>query len=236
MFLFSVQAWLLLALLQFVLTWVFLGHLDAFLQVQPQLLQMVNPPGFTEVIVVPVFSMAAIVLLMMTPLLTMRHLAEERKNHTLTLLMSAPVSATEIVLGKFLALIAFLCGVIGLVMVLSLSLLTGGALDVGLLMSNALGLFLIACTFMALGLYISSLTAQPVIAAIGTLGILLIVWIMDLVFDDFGSGIRHFSIFNHFAQFNQGLLDSFSIAYFALLTFLLLVLTIRRLDGERLHG
>lgn len=232
----SSLAWILMALLQVILAWFFLGRLDAFLQVQPQLTQIANPPGFTEIIVVPVFSMTAIVLLMVTPLLTMRQIAEERKNHTLTLLLSAPVSVTEIVLGKFFALVIFMVGVIVLMIGLSLSLLAGGTLDIGLLISNTLGLLLIASSFVALGLYISSLTAQPVIAAIGTLGILLFFWAMDLVTGEFDSWIHYFSILRHFEQFNNGLLDTFSIAYFVLFTLLFLLLTVCHLDGQRLHG
>jgi ABC-2 type transport system permease protein len=232
----SPLAWLLLTLIQLVLTWVFLGRLDAFLEIQPQLLQIENPPGITEIIISPVFAMAAIVLLMVTPLLSMRLLAEERRNHTLTLLISAPVSMTDIVLGKFLGLMIFYSVVIGLIVTLCISLLLGGALDFGLLMSNTLGLFLVAACFSALGLYVSSLTAQPVIAAIGALGVLLGLWMIDLAASETDGWLHYFSLLKHFGHFNQGLIDTLSIAYFVLFMVTFLVLTIRRLDGERLHG
>lgn len=232
----SPLAWILLTLIQLVLTWVFLGRLDAFLEIQPQLLQIENPPGITEIIISPVFAMAAIVLLMVTPLLSMRLLAEERRNHTLTLLISAPVSMTDIVLGKFLGLMIFYSVVIGLIVTLCISLLLGGALDFGLLMSNTLGLFLVAACFSALGLYVSSLTAQPVIAAIGALGVLLGLWMIDLAASEMDGWLHYFSLLKHFGHFNQGLIDTLSIAYFVLFMVTFLVLTIRRLDGERLHG
>jgi len=232
----SPLAWVLLTLIQLVLTWVFLGRLDAFLEIQPQLLQIENPPGITEIIISPVFAMAAIVLLMVTPLLSMRLLAEERRNHTLTLLISAPVSMTDIVLGKFLGLMIFYSVVIGLIVTLCISLLLGGALDFGLLMSNTLGLFLVAACFSALGLYVSSLTAQPVIAAIGALGVLLGLWMIDLAASETDGWLHYFSLLKHFGHFNQGLIDTLSIAYFVLFMVTFLVLTIRRLDGERLHG
>lgn len=230
------MAWALLTLIQILLAWVFLGRLDAYLQVQPQLMQIANPPGFTEIIVTPVFGLAAIILLMIIPLLTMRQLAEERKNHTLILLISAPISVTEIVLGKFFALMIFLLVVIALIVAMPVSLLAGGTLDFGLLISGAAGLFLMVCCFVALGLYVSSLTTQPVIAAVGVLGVLLGFWVIDLVTSDFDEWIHYFSIFRHFEQFNNGLVDTFSIAYFMLFTALFLLLTIRHLDGERLHG
>ncbi|MBP6368087.1 MAG: ABC transporter permease subunit [Nitrosomonas sp.] len=232
----SPLAWILLALIQFVLVWAFLGRLDAFLELQPQLLQIANPPGITEIIIVPVFAMAAILLLMITPILSMRFLAEERRNHTLTLLISAPISMTDIVMGKFLGLMIFFCVVIALIVALCLTLLMGGALDFGLLLSNTLGLFLVAASFSALGLYISSLTAQPVIAAVGALGVLLGLWVIDLASGESHEWLRHISLLKHFERFNQGLLDTFSIAYFVLFVATFLILTIRRLDGERLHG
>ena len=232
----SPLAWILLALMQLVLTWIFLVRLDAFLEIQSQLLQIANPPGITEIIIVPVFAMAAIMLLMITPLLSMRLLAEERRNRTLTLLISAPVSMTAIVLGKFLGLIVFFVAVIILIVALSLSLLMGGALDFGLLLSNTIGLFLLAACFAGLGLYISSLTAQPAIAAIGALGALLGLWLIDLAANETEGWLHYFSLLKHFRQFNQGLIDTLSITYFVLFIITFLVLTIRRLDGERLHG
>lgn len=232
----SPLAWILLALIQLILTWVFLVRLDAFLEIQSQLMQIANPPGITEIIISPVFAMAAIILLMVTPLLSMRLLAEERRNHTLTLLISAPVSMTDIVIGKFLGLMVFFLVVITLIVALSISLRLGGALDFGLLLSNTLGLLLLTACFSALGLYISSLTAQPVIAAIGTLGVLLGLWMINLAANETGGWIQHFSLLQHFEQFNQGLIDTLSIAYFILFIVTFLVLTIRRLDGERLHG
>ncbi|MDC8444640.1 MAG: ABC transporter permease [Nitrosomonas sp.] len=231
----SPLAWFLLVLMQVVLTWVFLGRLDAYLHVQPQLQQIANPPGFTEIIVTPVFAMAALLLLMIIPLLAMRLLAEERKNRTLILLISAPVSITEIVLGKFLGVMLFIAGVMILIVMLSMTLSAGGTMDSGLLISNVLGLFLVTCCFVALGLFISSLTMQPIIAALGTLGVLLCFWVLDILDSGQGSWIHYFSLLKHFKQFNSGLLDSFSIAYLVLFTLFFIALAIRRLDGDRLH-
>lgn len=229
-------AWILLALMQLVLTWVFLGHLDAFLEIQSQLMQITNPPGVTEIVVVPVFAMAAIVLLMVTPLLTMRLIAEERRNHTMVLLVSAPVSITDIVLGKFLGLMIFFVMMITLLAGLSFSLIAGGTLDFGLLMSNVLGLLLVVACFVSLGLYISSLTAHPAIAAIGTLGLLLGLWVVDIVASDMDSFAQNLSLLKHYDYFNRGIIDSFSIVYFVLFIVTFLILTIRCLDGERLRG
>ena len=232
----SPLAWSLLAAVQLVLSWVFLGRLDAFLEVQSQLIMIANPPGITEIIIIPVFAMAAMMLLMMAPILTMRLLAEERRNHTLVLLISAPISTTDIILGKFLSLIIFFFITIILTTGLSLSLLVGGTLDFGLLLSNIVGLFLLVACFISLGLFISSLTANPAVAAITTLAALLGLWTLDMVARDANSFTRDFSLLKHYENFSYGLIDSFSLAYLILFIITFLILTIRRLDGERLHG
>ena len=235
----SPLAWVVLALVQWVLTAVFLAHLDTFLQIQPQLIRIANPPGVTEAVIAPLFAMAAIVLLMITPLLTARLIAEERRNHTLPFLVSAPVSITEIVLGKFLGLMIFLSAVIALVVALSISLLAGGSLDFGLLLSNIAGLLLISACFASLGLYISCLSAQPAIAGAGALGVLLGLWVIDNATNatnEEDSVMHAFSLLAHFESFNRGMIDTFDLAYFALFILFFLALSVRWLDGERLRG
>ena len=230
----SPLAWVILALVQLVLGWIFLTHLETFLQIQPQLIRIVNPPGVTEAIIVPLFAMAAVVLLMVTPLLTARLIAEERRSHTLPLLISAPASMADIVLGKFLGLMIFLTALVALVVVLPLSLLAGGPLDLGLLLSNIAGLLLLSACYAALGLYISCLSTQPATAAAGTLGLLLGLWVMDSAELSVDSLARNLSLLAHFENFNRGMIDTFDLAYFILFVLVFLVLSIRRLDGERL--
>ncbi|MXS86297.1 ABC transporter permease [Nitrosomonas sp. HPC101] len=232
----SSLAWVFLAVMQLVLAWVFLGRLNTFLEIQPQLVQLTNSPGITEVIVAPVFSVASIVLLAITPVLSMRLFAEERRNNTLAMLISAPVSLSAIVLGKFLALMIFFCLIPLLIVMLSASLLTGGTLDFGLLGSNVIGLILLAGCFGALGLYVSSLTSHPAIAALGSLGALLCLWVMDIMTIESGSAMHYFSLFRHFENFNVGLIDTFSMAFLLLFAMTFLGLTIYHLNGERLNG
>ena len=153
----SPLAWVILAFLQLILAWIFLSRLQSFLELQPQIAMMPAAPGFTEIVVAPVFGTATIVLLMVVPLLSMRLIAEERRNQTLPFLMSAPVSITQIVLGKFLGLLAFLSLAVGLLVVMAVSLYAGGKLDLGLLVGNVLGLLLLCGSFAAVGLYLSCL-------------------------------------------------------------------------------
>lgn len=230
----SPLAWIVLGALQLVLAWVFLLRLDGFFELQPRLAQLASPPGATEMIVAPLFSGAAVVLLMATPLLSMRLVAEERRNQTMALLSSAPVSLAQIVLGKFLGLTAFLGLVVLLAALMALSLYAGGPIDAGLLLANAVGLLLLIATFAAAGLYVSSLTANPVIAAVGTLGVLLASWLVSQAGADPASAVHLLSVTRRFETFNAGLLDSADAAWHLIVIALFLALTVRRLDRDRL--
>lgn len=227
-------AWVVLAVLQFIFAFVYLIGLERYLEIQPQLVQTPNPPGATEMILTPVFGIAAIVLLMVVPLLSMRLIAEERRNQTLTFLLSAPVSLTEIALGKFLGLLLFLLVPTALIALMGIALYSGGRIDLGLLVSNAVGLVLLNAAFAAVGLYLSSLTAQPVVAAVSAFAVLLVLWLINMGTSDPNSPLHLLSLLRHYESFARGTLHTGDIAYFVLLTGLFLALSIRRLDRDRL--
>lgn len=229
-------AWIVLAVLQLVLAWVFLMRLDTFLELQPNLGQLANAPGATELVIAPLHSVAAVVVLMATPLLSMRMIAEERRNQTMTLLVSAPISMTQIALGKYLGLTAFLLLIVPLLLLMSLSLYAGGGLDFGLLAANALGLTLLIATFAAVGLFASSLTSQPLIASIITLALLVGSWLIGLADTDQARPLQLASITRRFEGFSRGLVDTADLAWYILVIGLFLALTIRRLDRDRLRG
>ncbi|TCV84726.1 ABC transporter permease [Sulfurirhabdus autotrophica] len=232
----SPLAWIILAILNLIIAYLFLSQIDAYLALQAQLAQLLNPPGVTEIVISPLFGGAAIVLMMVVPILSMRLLSEEKRHQTLTLLISAPVSMTEIVLGKFVGLMAFLLLVIGFLVIMSFSLYIGGTLDSGLIISNLTGIILLVASFAALSLYISSLTAHPMIAAIGGLGSLLGLWIINLSATDPASLLHTFSLIKHFESFNRGLLNTADIAFYIIFIVVFLVLAIRQLDKDRLRG
>ena len=230
------STWFVLAALQFIFAWFFLARMEAFLEVQPQLAQLANPPGVTSTVAAPMFNTVALLLLMLVPMLTMRVIAEERRNQTFTLLLSAPLSGLHIVLGKFLGLLIFLAVLMSGVVMMLYSLALGTSLDHGLLLSNILGLILLTASYVSLGLYISALTAQPVIAAIGTFAVLIGLWLADIGATAEDSPWHSISPFNHFLNFNNGLLDSSDAAFFVLFTAVFLILTVKRLHNNRVYG
>ena len=232
----SPMVWVVFALLQLSFAYLFLSRLEAFLNVQAQLNQLAQAPGTTELVVAPTFGAGVIIMLIITPLLSMRSIAEERVNQTFAFIMSSPISMTEIVLGKFLGLLALLTGIVATITATTLSLLAGGTLDLGLVLSNTLGMILICACFGAIGIYISTLTSQPLVAATATLSVLLGLWLIGLSNPDPGNFLNQISLVKHFDSFNQGLLDSGDIVYLIIFLLTFLVLSIHRLHRNRLYG
>ena len=116
------------------------------------------------------------------------------------------------------------------------TLALGTAIDHGLMLSNILGLLLLTCSYVALGLYISALTTQPIIAAIGALAVLLGLWLADIGTTSENSPWHLISPLHHFQNFNNGLLDSSDAAFFVLFTAVFLILTMKRLHNNRIYG
>ncbi len=237
----SPLAWSILAVVQLILAFLFLARVELYQIYQPQLAALDNAPGVTEIILPDLLGNAAIVLLLVVPLLTMRLVAEERRNKTLALLFSAPMSMSEIVLGKYLGVIGFLFIVLALIALMPLSLLLGGGLDPGLVFSGFLGLAFLLAGFAAVGLFMSTLTQHPTVAAIATFGALLLFWILDWSGKGAdaaaqGNWLAYLSLFNHYKPFMEGLFSSADAVYHVLLIATFLVLSIRRLDADRLAG
>ena len=233
----SPLAWIILAVIQTILGYMFLTNLDNFFLLQPQLIQIANTPGVTDIVITPLMQVAAIILLMVMPLMTMRSLAEEKRNRTLSLLVSAPLSMTEIVLGKFLGLVLFVVVLVSMLMLMPLSLYLGTSPDGGKLLSIYLGMLLLLSAFAAIGLYLSSLTENQTIAAVSTFGVLLMLWIIDWIGSSLDNGqsvLAYLSILQHHQSMLEGVFESGDIVYYLLLIVGFLGLTIRQLDRERL--
>jgi ABC-2 type transport system permease protein len=234
----SPLAWIILAVIQAILGYMFLAQIENYFTLQPKFMRLENVPGVTDVVVSPIFSLAAIILLMIMPLITMRSLAEEKKNKTINLLFSAPISITQLVLGKYLGLIFFILILTCMLMLMPLSLLLGTQLDLGKLSSIFIGMLLLLGSFAAIGLYLSSLTENQTIAAVSTFGTLLMLWIIDWVTDSLDQGqsvIAYLSLIKHHQPLLEGVFKTSDVSYYLLIILLFLGLTIRRLDGDRLQ-
>jgi ABC-2 type transport system permease protein len=234
----SPLAWTVLAILQCLLAYLFLTQVENFTLIQPKLATIDGAPGLTDIVVTPLYGNAGIILLLVTPLLTMRLICEERRNKTLTLLLSAPISTIDIIIGKYLGSVGLLLLLVFLITLMPLSLLIGGELDMGKLFANFLALLLLVCAFNATGLFMSTVAGHPTVAAMGTFGILLLLWILDWsagMKDQRSELFEYLSILRHFQNIQSGLINSVDVIYFLLFTATFILLSIRSLNNDRLQ-
>ena len=235
----SPLAWVILAFIQLITALQFLNSIEDFMLKQPQLLGLTNPPGVSDWIIAPLFADVAFMLLMVVPIITMRSLSAERREKTLSLLISSPLSTTDIVLGKYLGSLLFLGIMVGMIAIMPLSLALGTTLDVGKVLSGTLGLLLALAAFAAAGLFVSSLTNSPAVSAVGSFFFLFSLWLMFWI-NSGGEQVKlivaQLSLLHHFVPLLRGTINTGDVAYFILFAITFLILTIRRLDAQRLQG
>jgi gliding motility-associated transport system permease protein len=180
-----------------------------------------------------IFFQMATLFLLMVPVITMRLMAEERRLGTIELLLTSPVWEAQIVLAKFVASLAILGVMLGLSLAYPVVLAVYGAPDWGPIYSGYLGLTLLGGALVAVGLLVSSLTASQVVAAVVTLGILLLLWTIDslghLVPDPFDTLTVSLSFLAHFTPFATGALFLSDVGFFLSVTLLGLFLSVRAL-------
>ncbi|BBL76705.1 ABC transporter permease [Methylomagnum ishizawai] len=231
----SPLAWSILGVIQIILAFMFLVQLDYYLDLQARIAGMPDAPGVTDLVVAPLFGNAGVILLFVTPLLTMRLISEERRNRTLSLLFTAPVSITEIVLGKYLGVLGLLFSVVGLLVLMPLSLFLGGTLDPGKLAACVLALLLLLASLAAVGLYISALASQPTVAGVVTFGVSLLLWIINWTERGAGGVLEYLSLLRHYEALLKGLVSTTDLVYFLLFILTFLVLSVHTLDNDRLQ-
>lgn len=184
------------------------------------------------------FSNINVVYLFLASLLTMRLLAEERGKKTDQLLMSSPVSITEIVLGKYLAAMA----VFGVTMLLTLIfpaiMYIHGNPALSEIIGSYIGFILLWGAFISVGVFISSLTESQMIAGVLTFASLLLIyfigWFQQSVQNPIAQKIIGlFSLLARYSEFQSGVLNIENIVYYLSFIFVFLFLTVSVIDKRR---
>jgi len=182
---------------------------------------------------VHIFFQAALQLVLLVPLLTMRQFAEERRNGTLELLLTAPVAEAQIVLAKFVACMAVLLAMLALTLTYALVLAAFGDPDWGPVYSGYVGLALLAAALVAIGLAISALTANQIVAAVVSLGLFGLLWGIDplaaLLPHPLDNWLIGLSLLARFTPFAVGALYSSDFGFFLALALTGLFLAVRAL-------
>jgi ABC-2 type transport system permease protein len=180
-----------------------------------------------------IFFQAAMQLVLLVPVLTMRLFAEERRAGTLELLLTSPAGEIDIVLAKFAAAMTVLLAMIGLTLAYALVLGLYGQPDWGPIYSGYLGLVLLGGALVSLGLLVSALTANQIVAAVVSLGLFGILWAIDSLaallpppVDNWFLGL---SLLARFTPFAVGAMHISDFGFFLALILLGLFLTVRAL-------
>jgi len=200
----------------------------------PEALQRLN---LNDLVIAPLLHNLSVVLVILVPVITMRAFAEEKKSGTYELLMTSPVSVTEVVLGKFLGAFVCVAAMLVLTAVYPAILLAYGNPEIGVVLGGFLGLLLLATAFLSVGLLTSSLTENQIIAAVSCLVVLLllyvIAWPADTAGEVMGAVLRYLSLPEPFAEMVTGVIDTQDVVYFLSVILLALFLTHRSVESLR---
>ena len=199
-----------------------------------------QPVNVNEMLITPLFLNVSVILLFTLPLITMRTYAEEKRSGTIELLLTSPLTDFQIVMGKFLG---------GLVLYASMLAVT--AVHVGFLFAlgnpewrpvatGYLGLLLMGGCFLSLGLFVSSLTRNQIVAGMVTFAIFLLFWVINWIASFTGpttqSVLNYLSITEHLNDFARGVVDTKHLVYYVSFIMFSLFLTVRAVDSERWRG
>ena len=180
-----------------------------------------------------------VVLLFVSPLITMRTFTEEKRQGTFEMLMTSPLSSFQLVLGKYLGVVGFHLVILAFTLEYWVILERLGDPDRGPIYAWYLGLVLMALAFSAAGLFASSIAESQMGAAGVGFGLLLLLYVLRWVENlggDLGKVLFQLSLSAHVEEFEKGVIDSTDLLYFALFIFAFLFLTTRVIESRRWNG
>ncbi len=196
-----------------------------------------NELNLNDFVMAPLLQNLAVILVILVPMITMRSFAEEKRTGTYELLLTSPVGTGQIVVGKFLGAAGFIAIMVGLTSIYGMILAAYGNPEVGVMLAGYLGLLLLALSFVAIGLFASSLTENQIIAAVTGLVMLLLLfvisWPADSAGEPLGAILRYVSVTEHFSEMVSGIIETKSLIYFTSMVVGWLFLTQRSVESIR---
>jgi ABC-2 type transport system permease protein len=199
-------------------------------------------------IIKSLFDFLGTVILIMLPFITMRLLAEEKRQRTDELLYTSPIRISDIVVGKFMAALTLLAAMLLLTIYMPIFIWRNAELGWLQVMTGYLGLFLMGAGFIAIGLFISSLTESQVVAGLVTFGVFLAVWLLSgmgeitgrlldfiapSISRSFEEGLKYLSLNDHLNPFLDGVLDTRDLIFYSSTVLLGLFLSHRVIESSR---
>lgn len=182
-------------------------------------------------------AVALLFSVLVTQLITMRLMADERRTGTLELLLTAPLRDWEVIAGKYLASLVVFLVMTALTAYFPLVLVQVGNPDIGPILSGYLGYILLGAALLAVGLFASSVTQNQIVAAVVGIGIALLLWLVgaleELVGTTMASIVAYLPLFAHYSDMVRGVIDTSDIIYYVTLVALFLFLSTRVVESER---
>ena len=183
------------------------------------------------------FGIIPFIFIFITPAITMRLISEERKSGTMELLVTMPIKDSEIILGKYLASIALLIGMIAPTIIYAITVSFLGDMDNGPVIGGYIGLILMGAGYLAIGTFGSSLTDSQVVAFIISWLMVFVFFLLDKVLfllpNWLVTPVEYLSIEYHFQNISRGVLDTRDIIYYLSLITFTLILAARSLAARR---
>jgi ABC-2 type transport system permease protein len=199
-----------------------------------------QPINVNEMLIRPVFQNAMVVFLFVLPMITMRTYSEEKRSGTIELLLTSPVTDFQIIVGKFLGAMALYAAMLAITLVHIAILFIYGNPEWLPIVTTYLGLLLMGGCFIAVGLLISSLTKNQIVAAMITFVVFLMLWIINWIATFTGPTtqrlLNYLSITEHVNDFTMGIIDTQHLVYYISFIAFGLYLTSRSVDVERWRG
>jgi ABC-2 type transport system permease protein len=197
-------------------------------------------PNVNEQLIRPVFLNATVIFLFVLPMVTMRTYAEEKRSGTMELLLTAPLTDLQIILGKFLGAMGLFSAMLALSLVHIGVVFWRGNPELWPVVTTYLGVLLMGGCFVSLGLLISSLTRNQIVAGMATFGVFLMLWVINWIASFTGpttqAVLNYLSITDHLDDFTKGIIDTKHLVYYVSFITFGLFLTARSVDTERWRG
>lgn len=216
--------------------------LQYFVRVSTQMNLQGGPQAvnINEVMLRPMLQNVTVLVLFVLPMITMRTYAEEKRSGTIELLLTSPLTDSQIIMGKFLGAMALYGAMLAVTLVHIAVLFVYGNPEWKPIATAYLGLLLLGSCFVALGLFVSSLTRNQVVAGVVTFGLALFLWVISWI-SSFSTGTlgtlaTYLSIIDHFDDFSKGVVDTTHLAYYLSFITFALFLTAKSVDSERWRG
>ena len=234
-------AYIIIGLFSLLFGWFFFVYLNFFVQRSSGMGPMGGgASNVNQDMIRYVLMNSAVIILFVMPMITMRTYSEEKRSGTIELLLTSPLTDVQIIVGKFLGAMGLYAAMLLVTLLYMAILFVYGNPEWRPIAAGYLGLLLMGGCFISVGLLISSLTKNQIVAGVLTFAVFLMLWVINWMGDQSGPTTRavvnYLSIIDHFDDFARGIIDTKHLVYYLSFITFGLFLTAKSVDSERWRG